>query len=239
MGIRLRAATRCSRDARIRRRGRRRTRSPPSIKSELGLDRAASRRPARRARAHRAVPGEGSAEARRGQLHWRQFVPLCEPSITANQASRRCSAVGGDAVESRSFVRRAWPIAATALIAGVVVGAAVRWSRTPGGTSGRPCGFNWCPLMGKGTINGLSRLVGVSPDGTPARLRDRQGSLSAELSAASRLVAGTEQGSRPSPRSHRMDGRSLRVGVRPPAQSRLGRRRTPRSPCVRSSCPSR
>jgi serine/threonine-protein kinase len=131
---------------------------------------------------------------------------LREPSM----ANQQVAGISPSAVtlSPRSFVRRAWPIAATALIAGAVVGAAVRWSRTP---AARPAvvRFQLAPADGEGTINGLSRLVGVSPDGTLLAYATDKGLYLRELSsAASRLVAGTEQ-ALPAEPTFSPDGRSI------------------------------
>ncbi len=79
---------------------------------------------------------------------------------------------------SQSFVRRAWPIAAAALIAGAVVGAALRWKTAP---VARPAvvRFQLAPAEGEGTMWGPVPHDGRLPRRIPVGLHDRQGTLCA------------------------------------------------------------
>jgi serine/threonine protein kinase len=73
---------------------------------------------------------------------------------------------------SRSFVRRAWPIVAAALIAGPAVGTALRWMTAP---AARPAvvRFQLAPAEGEGAIVGAFRIMDVSPDGSQLAYRQR------------------------------------------------------------------
>jgi eukaryotic-like serine/threonine-protein kinase len=130
---------------------------------------------------------------------------LREPSITKQPAA---GAPLSSVTRSNRFVQRAWPIAAAAVIAGVVVEAAVRWSRTP---AARPAvvRFQLVPGEGEGALLGVYRMMTISPDGTHlAYATDKGLHLRALSSATSRLVSGTDQGLTAEP-TFSPDGQSI------------------------------